>query len=218
MKKLNILPVVFVVLAVMLTLSACGKKQDTVLNKSGDSTKQSGDTSKQKSDQKPNQTFLPVGYMYWMAPAILDTHWTAAVIGTVEIIDKNTKEAGDPAKEEVFGLVKIDRTLYSEPVGESSMEKEKYIRTDALKGFKRGDKVIIFFTSYKGEYAIKRGNILKISGEGDELVKMAERFLQNSQNTESILNDPAEYRLWGKYDVGTASRLMQQREEKEKAK
>ena len=218
MKKLNILSVVFVVLAVMLTLSACGKKQDTVLNKSGDSTKQSGDTSKQKSDQKPNQTFLPVGYMYWMAPAILDTHWTAAVIGSVETIDKNKNETGDPAKEEVFGLVKIDRTLYSEPVGENSMEKEKYIRTDALKGFKPGDKVIIFFTSYKGAYAIKRGNILKISGDGDELVKMAERFLQNSQNTESILNDPAEYRLWGKYDVGTASRLMQEHEEKGKVK
>jgi hypothetical protein len=198
-------------LLALLVIVSCGRKQDPVVN-------QTTDTTKQAPDKNINQPSLEAGYMYWMPPAILDTHWRAAVTGTVEVIDKNTKPATDPAKEEVFGLVKIDRILYSEPVGEKNIEKEKFIRTDALKGFKPGDKIIIFFTDYKNAYAIKRGNVLKISGDGDELVGLAERFIKNSQNTEYIMKDPAEYKLWGKYDVGTASRLMQEYEMKTNGK
>ena len=115
-------------------------------------------------------------------------------------------------------MVKIDKVLFSEPAGNKSMDKEKNIRTDALKGFKLGDKVLIYFVKYENKYAIKRNNVQKISGSDDELVQMTERFIKNGQNRESILKDPAEYKLWGKYDKGTVSRLMQESEEKEKAK
>jgi hypothetical protein len=156
--------------------------------------------------------------MYWTPPALIDTPWAAVILGEVVSLEKRKSMGSDPKKAEVFGMVKIDKILFSVPAGEKNMENQKYVRTDALKGFKQGDKVIIYFIKYEKGYAVKRGNVIKISGDDHELIGMTERFLQNSQNTEYILKDPKEYRLWGKYDKGTASRLMQEYEEKQKGK
>ncbi len=209
-----------VLLIIAFVFSSCGKKPVTTDTKNKtDSVKKeiSKDVTTDKSAPGVD-TFITAGYMYWVPPAIIDTTWSAVVLGEVLSIEKRKSTGTDPNKAEVFGMVKINKILYSVPAGDKNMEGQKYIRTDALKGFKQGDKVLIYFVRYEKGYAIKRGNVHKVSGPEDELVGMTERFLQSGQNTEYILNDPKEYRLWGKYDKGTASRLMQDYEEKQKGK
>ena len=208
-------------LASAFMLSSCGKKPVTNQQPQGKTDTVKKDDQKLSTGDKPApgiDTFLTAGYMYWVPPAIIDTPWSAVILGEVVSIEKRKSADLNPDKAEVFGMLKVDKILFSVPAGEKNMENQRYIRTDALKGFKQGDKGIIYFVKHKEAYAIKRGNILKLSGPGDELVGMTERFLQNGQNTEYILKDPKEYRLWGKYDKGTASRLMQEYEEKQKGK
>ena len=79
-------------------------------------------------------------------------------------------------------------------------------------------KVIVYFTTYKNNYAIKRDNVKKLRSDDDELLGLTERYIANSQDSMKILNDPKEYKMWGKYDVGTASRMMQAYEEQTKGK
>ncbi len=206
-----------VILIAAFIFSSCGKKPVTT-----DTQPKTDSVKKEISTDKPAptglDTFITAGYMYWTPPALIDTPWAAVILGEVAGIEKRKSAEINPDKAEVFGMVKINKILYSVPAGDKNMEGQKYIRTDALKGFKAGDKVLIYFIRYEKGYAIKRGNVLKVTGPEHELVGMTERFLQNSQNTEYILNDSKEYRLWGKYDKGTASRLMQDYEEKQKGK
>lgn len=208
------------IMVAVIMLFGCGKRPVTTdTQKKIDSVKK--EAPKTITGDKPSpglDTFLTAGYMYWVPPAIIDTPWSAVILGEVASIEKRKSADLNPDKAEVFGMVKINKILYSVPAGDKNMEGQKYIRTDALKGLKPGNKVLIYFVQYEKGYAIKRGNILKISGPEDELVGMTERFLQNGQNTEYILKDPKEYRLWGKYDKGTASRLMQDYGEKQKVK
>lgn len=211
-----------VAVVLMLQFTSCGKKIDSIKTQNQtDSTKTDSvkkETGKDQQLQQKNgvDTFLTVGYMYWVPPAILDEHWSAVIAGEVVSIEKRRIGETDPNKNEVFGMVKIDKVMLSEPTENMNMQNQKYIRTDALKGFKPGDKVLIYFVKHEKGYAIKRDNVKKISGQDDELVGLTQRYISNSQNPESFLNDPKEYRLWGKYDVGNASRLMQEREDKNK--
>lgn len=205
---------------IIFALASCGKKQDTGNMQNGT------DTTKKETGKKENgnmetgtqksglDTFLTVGYMYWVPPAILNEHWAAVVTGEVASIEKRRIGSTDPNKNEVFGMIKIDNVLYSEPTVDANMKDQKYIRTDALKGFKQGDKVLVYFVKYENKYAIKRGNVKKISSNDDELVGLSKRYIDNSQDSMKILTDMKEYKLWGKYDVGTASRMMQAYEEK----
>lgn len=209
------------VMLVLLAVSAgCGKKPDTTQKQDSAKTKNQADIKKNETGYETIglDSFLTVGYMYWTPPAILDTNWSAVIIGEVISVEKKKSRIADSTKTEDFGIVKIEKVLLSEPAGNKSMDKEKYIRTDALKGFKQGDKVLIYFVKFENKYAIKRNNVQKISGADDELVGLTERFIKNGQQRESILKDPAEYKLWGKYDKNTVSRLMQESEEKEKGK
>lgn len=220
MKKIQIMLLSGAMLVTLAVSPGCGKKQD--MSQKQDSTRQKNQQDIKKSESGYEtislDSFITVGYMYWTPPAILDTNWSAVIIGEVTAVEKKKSRVADSTKSETFGMVKIDKVLFSEPAGNKNMDKEKYIRTDALKGFKQGDKVLIYFVKHENRYAIKRNNVKKISGGDDELVQMTERFLKNGQNPESILKDPAEYKLWGKYDKGTVSRLMQESEEKEKTK
>jgi hypothetical protein len=219
MKKIQFIPVLVAVLFVLAIASSCGKKQDvTQKQNAADSLKKDSVTKDVKSDKVTEEPALTVGYIYWVPPAMLDEHWAAVITGEIVSLDNAKKRSGDSAKNEVFGIVKVDRVLLSEPTVDANMQDQKFIKTDALKGFKPGDKVLIYFVKHEKGYAIKRDNVKKISGPDDELLGLTERYIKNSQNTESILSDPKEYRLWGKYDVGTASRLMQEREEKQKVK
>ncbi len=208
----------------MLHFSSCGKKQDTSKTQNQTDTTKKDPVKKDESKNDFSQqkssidTFLTVGYIYWVPPAILDERWSAVITGEVVSIEKRRIGETDPKKNEVFGMVKIDKVMLSEPTENMNMENQKYIRTDALKGFKPGDKVLIYFVKHEKGYAIKRDNVKKISGPDDELVGLTQRYISNSQNPESFLNDPKEYRLWGKHDVGNASRLMQEREEKQSVK
>jgi hypothetical protein len=214
MKTLHLLFVIGAVTAVIF-VSSCGKKTDTTQ----DQTKKQADSLKvvdtSNTSNNSINNYLIAGYMYWTPPAIIDTPWTAVITGQIISLEDTKKKAGDPEKGEVFGLVQIDKVLLSNPAGEKNIASEQFVRTDALKGFKPGDKVIIYFVTYDKEYAIKRGNVKKITGPDDELVGLTERYIKNGQDPEYILKDDAEYKLWGKYDVGTASRLMQEREEKQ---
>ena len=224
MKTIMILPAAMLLAVMLVFTSSCGKKQDTgnMQNKSDTTKKDSGkkdDVKKETGTEKSGlDTFLTAGYMYWVPPAILDEHWAAVTTGEVVSIEKRRIGATDPNKNEVFGMVKIDNVLYSEPTVDANMKDQKYIRTDALKGFKQGDKVIIYFVKYENKYAIKRENVKKISGGDDELVGLSKRYIDNSQDSMKILTDMKEYKLWGKYDVGTASRMMQAYEEKQNSK
>ncbi len=224
MKTIMILPAAMLLAVMLVFTSSCGKKQDTGNMQNGtDTTKKENskkeDVNRETGTQKNGlDTFLTAGYMYWVPPAILDEHWAAVVTGEIVNIEKRRIGATDPNKNEVFGMIKIDNVLYSEPTVEANMKDQKYIRTDALKDFKQGDKVIIYFVKYENKYAIKRGNVKKITGGDDELVGLSKRYIDNSQDSTKILTDMKEYKLWGKYDVGTASRMMQAYEEKQNAK
>jgi hypothetical protein len=220
MKKNQIMLLAGALLVSLAISAGCGKKQD--ITQKQDSTRQQNQPDIKKNESGYEtinlDSFLTAGYMYWTPPAILDANWAAVITGEVMSVEKKKSKITDSAKTEVFGMVKIDKVLLSVPAGNKSMEKEKYIRTDALRGFRQGDKVLIYFVNHENKYAVKRNNVQKISGVDDELVGMTERFIKNGQNRESILKDPAEYKLWGKYDKGTVSRLMQESEEKEKVK
>ncbi|NOS84526.1 MAG: hypothetical protein HOP31_05245 [Ignavibacteria bacterium] len=223
MKKIILLPAAML-LAVLVITSSCGKKQDTgnMQNQTDTTKKESTKKNEQKQETTTQQsgidTFLTVGYMYWVHPAILDAHWAAVITGEIANIESGNRKAGDSTRKEVFGIVKVDKVLLSEPTQEMSMENQKYIRTDALKGFKPGDKVLIYFVKYENGYAIKRDNVKKISGPDDELVGLTERYISNSQDEVKIVEDLKEYKMWGKYDKGTASRMMQFYEEKQNTK
>lgn len=212
-------------LAVMLVFaSSCGKKQNAGnIQNQNDTTKKEStkkDEVKQETGTQKSglDTFLIAGYMYWVPPAILNEHWAAVITGEVVNIEKRRLGATDPNKNEVFGMIKIDRVLHSEPAVEANMKDQRYIRTDALKGFKVGDKVLVYFVKYENKYAIKRDNVKKISGQDDELLGLTERYISNSQDSMKILENISEYKAWGKYDKGTASRMMQFYEEKQNTK
>jgi len=217
MKKLQLLFFICTTAAIMLVFS-CGKKTDTTDNQTKNQTDSMKVVDTSNTPKSNINNYLIAGYMYWTPPAIIDTPWVAVITGQIISLEDTKKKAGDPEKGEVFGLVQIDKVLLSNPEGDKNIANEQFVRTDALRGFKPGDKVIIYFITYDKEYAIKRGNVKKISGPDDELVGMTERYIKNGQNPEYILKDDAEYKLWGKYDVGTASRLMQDYEEKNKGK
>lgn len=212
-------------LAVMLIItSSCGKKQDAgnMQNQADTTKKESQKTDEVNGDMKNQNrgldTFLTAGYMYWVPPAILNEHWAAVITGEVVNIEQRRIGATDPNKNEVFGMIKIDKVLHSEPTAQANMKDQKYIRTDALKGFKPGEKVLVYFVKYENKYAIKRDNVKKISGAEDELVGLTERYIGNSQDSMKILENLNEYKAWGKYDKGTASRMMQFYEEKQNSK
>lgn len=212
-------------LAVMLIItSSCGKKQDAgnMQNQADTTKKESQKTDEVNGDMKNQNrgldTFLTAGYMYWVPPAILNEHWAAVITGEVVNIEQRRIGATDPNKNEVFGMIKIDKVLHSEPTAQANMKDQKFIRTDALKGFKPGEKVLVYFVKYENKYAIKRDNVKKISGAEDELVGLTERYIGNSQDSMKILENLNEYKAWGKYDKGTASRMMQFYEEKQNYK
>lgn len=212
-------------LAVMLIItSSCGKKQDAgnMQNQADTTKKESQKTDEVNGDMKNQNrgldTFLTAGYMYWVPPAILNEHWAAVITGEVVNIEQRRIGATDPNKNEVFGMIKIDNVLHSEPTAQANMKDQKFIRTDALKGFKPGEKVLVYFVKYENKYAIKRDNVKKISGSEDELVGLTERYIGNSQDSMKILENMNEYKAWGKYDKGTASRMMQFYEEKQNSK
>lgn len=212
-------------LAVMLIItSSCGKKQDAgnMQNQADTTKKESQKTDEVNGDMKNQNrgldTFLTAGYMYWVPPAILNEHWAAVITGEVVNIEQRRIGATDPNKNEVFGMIKIDNVLHSEPTAQANMKDQKFIRTDALKGFKPGEKVLVYFVKYENKYAIKRDNVKKISGAEDELVGLTERYIGNSQDSMKILENMNEYKAWGKYDKGTASRMMQFYEEKQNSK
>jgi hypothetical protein len=224
MKKIIIFPAMFFLAVMLVMASSCGKKQDTGnVQNQADTTKKdigkkdgvNGDTSVEKIE---TGQYLTVGYIYWVPPAILDEHWSAVILGEIASLDNAKKRSGDSAKNEVFGIIKIDKVLHSEPTPDANMRDQKFIKTDALKGFKPGDKVIVYFVKYEKTYAIKRDNVKKITGPDDELVGLTQRYINNSQDSVKILEDLKEYKMWGKYDVGTASRMMQAYEEKTKGK
>ena len=224
MKKIIIVPIMLAMLLMLAITSSCGKKQDTgkTVNESDTTKKETGkkeDVNKEPATEKnTSDTLLTVGYMYWVPPAILDEHWSAVITGEVAGIEKRRIGSTDPNKNEVFGIIKIDKVLYSEPTASANMQDQKYIRTDALKGFKQGDKVLVYFVNYENKYSIKRDNVKKINGPDDELLGLTQRYISNSQDSVKILQDMKEYKMWGKYDVGTASRMMQAYEEKQNAK
>lgn len=212
-------------LAVMLIItSSCGKKQDAgnMQNQADTTKKESQKTDEVNGDMKNQNrgldTFLTAGYMYWVPPAILNEHWAAVITGEVVNIEQRRIGATDPNKNEVFGMIKIDNVLHSEPTAQANMKDQKFIRTDALKGFKPGEKVLVYFVKYENKYAIKRDNVKKISGAEDELVGLTERYIGNSQDSMKILENMNEYKAWGKYDKSTASRMMQFYEEKQNSK
>lgn len=212
-------------LAVILVItSSCGKKQDAGnMQNQTDTTKKESTKKDEVKQETATQnsgldTFLITGYMYWVPPALLNEHWAAVITGEVVNIEKRRIGATDPNKNEVFGMIKIDKVLHSEPTVEANMKDQKYIRTDALKGFKPGDKVLVYFVKYENKYAIKRDNVKKITGPDDELLGLTERYIGNSQDSMKILENMNEYKAWGKYDKGTASRMMQFYEEKQNSK
>lgn len=220
MKKIILLPAALLLAVILVVAASCGKKQDTgnVQNQTDTLKKETGKTEKVTQETETKQsgldTFLIAGYMYWVPPAILNEHWAAVITGEVVNIEKRRIGATDPNRNEVFGMIKIDKVLYSEPTVEANMKNQKYVRTDALKGFKPGDKVLVYFVKYENKYAIKRDNVKRISGPGDELLGLTERYISNSQDSMKILENLNEYKAWGKYDKGTASRMMQFYEEK----
>ena len=227
MRKNNLTPALFLLIIMLAALTSCGNKQNNTTGNLKDSTGKTENKKEQvqKESGKPEtdqpkglDTFLTAGYMYWVPPAILDAHWAAVITGEVVNIEKRRIGATDPNKNEVFGMIKIDKVLYSEPTVSSDMKNEKYVRTDGLKGFKQGDKVMVYFTTYKNNYAIKRDNVKKLRSDDDELLGLTERYIANSQDSMKILTDPKEYKMWGKYDVGTASRMMQAYEEQMKGR
>lgn len=214
----------FLLVVMLAALTSCGNKQNNTTGNLKDSTGNNKEqvqkeTGKPETDQPRGlDTFLTAGYMYWVPPAILDARWAAVITGEVVNIEKRRIGATDPNKNEVFGMIRIDKVLYSEPTVSTDMKNEKYVRTDGLKGFQPGDKVLVYFTTYKNEYAIKRENIKKLRSDDDELLGLTERYIANSQDSMKILTDPKEYKMWGKYDVGTASRMMQAYEEQRKGR
>ncbi|HWA06731.1 MAG TPA: hypothetical protein VG961_09300 [Ignavibacteria bacterium] len=220
MKKIILLPAALLLAVILVVAASCGKKQDTgnVQNQTDTLKKETGKTEKVTQETETKQsgldTFLIAGYMYWVPPAILNEHWAAVITGEVVNIEKRRIGATDPNRNEVFGMIKINKVLHSEPTVEANMKDQKYIRTDALKGFKPGDKVLVYFVKYENKYAIKRDNVRKISGPDDELLGLTERYISNSQDSMKILENLNEYKAWGKYDKGTASRMMQFYEEK----
>ncbi len=224
MKKIILIPATILLAVMLVVTSSCGKKQDSgnVQNQSDTTKKESQKTDEVNQDLKSQNrgldTFLTAGYMYWVPPAILNEHWAAVITGEVMSIEKRRIGETDPNKNEVFGMIKIDKVLHSEPTAQANMKDEKYIRTDALKGFNPGDKVLVYFVKHDNKYAIKRDNVKKISGSDDELLGLTERYIGNSQDSIKILENLNEYKAWGKYDKGTASRMMQFYEEKQNPK
>lgn len=224
MKKIILIPAIFMLAVMLIITSSCGKKQDAGnMQNQADTTKiESQKTDEVNGDMKNQNrgldTFLTAGYMYWVPPAILNEHWAAVITGEVVNIEQRRIGATDPNKNEVFGMIKIDKVLHSEPTAQANMKDQKFIRTDALKGFKPGEKVLVYFVKYENKYAIKRDNVKKISGAEDELVGLTERYIGNSQDSMKILENLNEYKAWGKYDKGTASRMMQFYEEKQNSK
>lgn len=224
MNKIILIPAIFMLAVMLIITSSCGKKQDAgnMQNQADTTKKESQKTDEVNGDMKNQNrgldTFLTAGYMYWVPPAILNEHWAAVITGEVVNIEQRRIGATDPNKNEVFGMIKIDKVLHSEPTAQANMKDQKFIRTDALKGFKPGEKVLVYFVKYENKYAIKRDNVKKISGAEDELVGLTERYIGNSQDSMKILENLNEYKAWGKYDKGTASRMMQFYEEKQNYK
>ena len=224
MKKIILLPAAMLIAVMLVFTSSCGKKEDTgnVQNQTDTTKKESTKKDEVKQETGTQQsgldTFLIAGYMYWVPPAILNEHWAAVITGEVVNIEQRRIGATDPNKNEVFGMIKIDKVLHSEPTAQANMKDQRYIRTDALKGFKPGDKVLVYFVKYENKYAIKRDNVKKITGPDDELLGLTERYIGNSQDSMKILENLNEYKAWGKYDKGTASRMMQFYEEKQNTK
>src|SRR6185436_11085257 len=106
MKKILILPVLFLLTVVLVMASSCGKKPVTTKTQDQiDSTKK--DAVKNDDGSKKNfaDSSLTVGYMYWVPPAILDEHWAAVITGEIANIESGKKKAGDSTKKEVFGVV-----------------------------------------------------------------------------------------------------------------
>lgn len=224
MKKIILIPAIIMLAVILVITSSCGKKQDAGnMQNQTDTTKKESTKKDEVKQETATQnsgldTFLITGYMYWVPPALLNEHWAAVITGEVVNIEKRRIGATDPNKNEVFGMIKIDKVLHSEPTVEANMKDQKYIRTDALKGFKPGDKVLVYFVKYENKYAIKRDNVKKITGPDDELLGLTERYIGNSQDSMKILENMNEYKAWGKYDKGTASRMMQFYEEKQNSK
>jgi hypothetical protein len=121
MKTSSVITAVLLISAFLF--SACGRKPVTTdTQPKTDSLKK--EVSTDKTAPAGLDTFITAGYMYWTPPALIDTPWAAVIIGEVVSLEKRKSTGTDPNKAEVFGIVKIDRILYSVPSGEKNMESQ----------------------------------------------------------------------------------------------